>query len=91
VAAQWRAAPDGRQHCLRLCHADGAVDEVHWRHRFGSMLDAVAEVRTDASLLHLRRDADGALRRAAAVGGTYLAPHAPEPRAVPGVVVWAAD
>jgi len=59
---------------------DGSTDEIWWMRRLESALDEQEGFVTDAGLLHIGRDADGKLVRGLAVGGTFVAPFAPERR-----------
>lgn len=69
---------------LRLRWPDGTRDEFVATPRLESAINTVGDLTTDAALVHLRRDRDGAVTGGLVVDGTYLAPYASEPKTTMG-------
>ncbi len=59
---------------------DGGSDTVLWTPRLAAALAGAGAVRTDAALVHIRTDADGATASALVYEGTYLDPLLPPGR-----------
>jgi len=60
---------------LDLRWADGTGDRLIWARRLGHAIDQWCEVDTDASLVHLRLDADGNQVSGLAVDGSFVEWH----------------
>ena len=67
-------SPQGTIGYVKLRWADGTTDEIHWGCNFGLMLGTQEDFDTDASLVHLRRDAAGVVTGGCCFNGTYMAP-----------------
>ena len=72
---------------IALRWGDGSTDEVWWSRRLSKPLENRGTFSTDASLVHLRRDASGTLAGGLVVDGTHIEPFAPTVRPEPGVWV----
>ncbi len=65
---------------LALEWADGHTDSIWWTGRLFKSLDDCDGLETDASLIHLHKDAEGSLVKGLIVDGTYLRPYVTEPK-----------
>jgi len=81
-------SPMGTLGDVKLRWADGTADEIHWGCNFGLMLGVRDGFETDSSLVHLRRDAGGAITGGCCFNGTYLAPCDTTVRARPETFVF---
>jgi hypothetical protein len=75
---------------LTLTHADGSKDSFYWTYRLDQMLgirDWAPNLDTDASMIHLRHNANGKLTRIAAADATFLYPYSPTRLDKPGILV----
>lgn len=88
VTARFERAAVDRVCRLWLEDPTGRRDEFLWSYRALRMLGRRGEFETDAGLVHFQRDREGRIRRAAAVGGTYLAPFLPDRLPAPALRVW---
>ena len=71
---------------LTLRWADGTRDELAWTPAMRSPIGAFGDGRTDASALHVRRDARETIVDATAHEATYCEPFANERREAPGAI-----
>lgn len=81
-------SPMGQAGFVRLTWADGSEDTVYWSCNFNMMLGQWPDFETDASLVHVRKDANGKVQGGCCVGGTYIEPFDPQTRAEPGTFVF---
>ncbi len=72
---------------LTLSWEDGTTDTVFWTRELSRMLGAMGDLDTDSALVHVTRDADGAVQRAFAFDATYLRPYDAHVRPAPEVIV----
>lgn len=91
VTTAVRKSEGDRYGQLTLAWADGRRDDVYWSFRLTMMQEANPDFDTDASLVHIRKDASGRVVKACAADGTFLAPFVKESRPDPGVIVWEPD
>jgi len=59
---------------LVLRWSDGTLDELYWTRRLEQIVRAPGQFETDGVLVHLTKDAAGALRQGLVVDGTYCEP-----------------
>lgn len=59
--------------CIRIAHADGALDLVAWTRRLEHGIGRQHGLHTDAALVHLRLDAAGRVAEGLMVDGTFCA------------------
>ena len=71
---------------LALTWGDGSRDTIVWTPGLNAPITAHEEIRTDASVLHTRRNRSGSLARCTALQATYCEPFAPERRPAPGAI-----
>jgi hypothetical protein len=62
---------------------DGSRDDLWWMGSLGRAIEPQEEFETDASLVHVTKDADGRLVRGLVVDGTFIRPFAPGVRPAP--------
>ena len=84
-------SPMGQTGYVRLRWADGTEDAVYWACNFGMMLGAWPDFETDSSLVHLRKDAAGAVTGGCCVNGTFVEPFSSQVREKPETFVFQGD
>ncbi|MFP4028908.1 MAG: heparinase II/III family protein [Candidatus Brocadiia bacterium] len=73
---------------LRLEWAEGTTDDLIWTARLFTAIGEWSEMKTDASLVHLRRDQNAEVTRGLIVDGTHLDPFYPEELSSPETFVF---
>lgn len=76
-------SPLGQTGYVRLRWDDGTEDAVYWACNFNMMLGKWPDFETDASLVHLRKDANGTVIGGCCVNATYMTPYVATVRDTP--------